>query len=96
MATVERQTLSTKRSLTLLIGVGDTLASSKVVDVRVHEEALNNKGQIAFEAILENGTYTVFRAETVPEPGEGIVSVLALGILFMLGRHWRSGKQKIT
>lgn len=78
-----------------VIAVGDQLAGRTVVDVRIHEEALNNASQIAFEARLDDGTYTVFRADpkAVPEPGDGIFSVLALAILFMLGRRWRHRKQ---
>lgn len=79
-----------------VIGVGDDLAGSKVVYINVHEEGLNNAGQIAFEAELQdaagNRSYTVFRAEPVPEPVAGI-SMLALGILFMLGWRWRHQRQ---
>lgn len=74
-----------------VIAVGDILAGQEVTYVNVHEEGLNNNGQIAFEALLADGTYTVFRAEpqAVPEPGESIVSVLALGIVFALSLRWR-------
>lgn len=80
-----------------VIAVGDILAGQQVLYVNVHEEGLNNSGQIAFEAILADGTYTVFRADptAVPEPGESIVSVLALGIFLVFSLRWRQRKQSL-
>lgn len=78
-----------------LIAVGDSVFGSTVTKLSITQQGLNNGGQVAFEVELADGTKSVFRADpkVVPEPSDGIVSVLALAILFMLGWRWRNRKQ---
>lgn len=74
-----------------VLAIGDELFGSTVTDLIITQSGLNDQGQLAFEVVLENGSDFVLRADpqAVPEPGESIVSVLALGILLALGLRWR-------
>ena len=72
-----------------VIAVGDTLGGSTVTQLRISRNGLNDAGQIAFDAVLADGSQSIFRAEPVPEPSDGIISVLALAIFSMVGYRWR-------
>lgn len=76
-----------------VIAIGDELLGSTVTNLSMYQGGLNNEGQLAFKALLADGRETIVRAQPVPEPTDGIVSVLALAILFMLGWRWRNRKQ---
>ena len=76
-----------------VISVGDSLGGSTVTTLFISHDGLNNVGQVAFDAVLADGTQHVFTAEPVPEPGDGFVSVLALAIISMLGYRWRRRMQ---
>jgi hypothetical protein len=49
-----------------VIAVGDTLFDSRVASLNFFNKGLNNSGQLAFLARLENGISAIFRAD--PEP----------------------------
>lgn len=76
-----------------VVAIGDELSGSTVQDLLITQNSLNNAGEVAFEAILADGREIIVRAEPVPEPSDGIVSVLALAILFILRLSWRHRKQ---
>lgn len=65
-----------------VIGTGDTLLGSAVVNLSFFEKGLNNKNQIAFYAQLADGRSGIFRADLakVPEPTP-IFGTLILAIL---------------
>jgi hypothetical protein len=65
-----------------VITTEDTLFGSKVQNLRLSSEGINNSGQIAFYAAFEDGTGGVFRADPtpVPEPGSAL-GLLAFGVL---------------
>jgi hypothetical protein len=65
-----------------VITTEDTLFGSKVKNLRLSSEGINNSGQIAFYADFEDGTGGVFRADPtpVPEPGSAL-GLLAFGVL---------------
>ena len=46
-----------------VIAVGDVLAGSSVAEILISRQSLNNSGEIAFQAILSNGTIVVMRPE---------------------------------
>ena len=50
----------------VVIAEGDSLFGSTVTFLKLGRQALNNAGQIAFEASLANGTVGIFRADPVP------------------------------
>ena len=65
-----------------LISIGDRLDGSTIVDVGLG--GINNAGQIAFWADLEDGRSVVFLATpTVPEPAmlSGVAAFIAMGLL---------------
>lgn len=47
-----------------VIATGDTLFGSTVISLNFLPQGLNNKGQIAFAALLGNGTRGIYRAES--------------------------------
>ncbi|MBD2776867.1 DUF7453 family protein [Iningainema tapete] len=49
-----------------VIATGDTLFGSTVISLNFLPQGLNNNGQIAFYALLGNGTRGIYRAEPVP------------------------------
>ena len=51
-----------------VIGVGDSLFGSTVADIALDTEGLNNSNQVAFYALLANGTYGIYRADPVSGP----------------------------
>ena len=73
-----------------VVAVGDQFFGSTVTQLAISNQGLNDAGQLSFSATLADGRQGVFRAEPVPEPGDGI-SVL-VGVLFLLG-WWRHQKQ---
>lgn len=74
-----------------VLAIGDQLFGSTVTNLIITQSGLNNQDQLAFEVVLANGSDFVLRADPqpVPEPGESVVSVLALGIFLVLGWRWR-------
>ena len=72
-----------------VIAVGDALGGSTVSQLRISRNGINDAGQIAFDAVLADGSQRIFRAEPVPEPGDGIISVLALAIFGTVSYRWR-------
>ncbi|PIG92427.1 choice-of-anchor tandem repeat NxxGxxAF-containing protein [Gloeocapsopsis sp. IPPAS B-1203] len=72
-----------------VIAVGDPLAGSKVVDLIIGGNSLNNAGQVTFEAILENGSIAVFRADPVTQSHSGTLSLVSVSIFAMVGLCWR-------
>ena len=74
-----------------VIGVGDELFGSTVTNLLITQQGLNDQGQLSFAVGLADGRESIVFAQPVPEPGEGIVLVWALGIMFILG--WRRRMQ---
>ncbi len=68
-----------------VIAIGDTLFGSRVTSLYFSNKGLNNSGQLAFVAGLENGISGVFRADpqppvqSVPEPSS-VLGLLAVGV----------------
>ena len=64
-----------------LIGAGDTLDGSLVAGVSFGFPLLNDAGQIAFVAYLEDGRQGIYVASPVPEPfGLGVVGAVMLTV----------------
>lgn len=74
-----------------VITTGDALFGSTVTDVFFSRDGLNNGGQVAFSAVLENGNEVV--AVAVPEPGSGISLLGAVTILGTIRYGWRRLKR---
>jgi hypothetical protein len=68
-----------------VIAIGDMLFGSRVTSLYFSNQGLNNSGQLAFVAGLENGISGVFRADpqppvqSVPEPSS-VLGLLAVGV----------------
>jgi hypothetical protein len=71
----------------VIIASGDPLFGSTVANVFFTEGGLNDNGQVAFVAQLEDGREVVVRAQPVPEPSSLVLGVT--GALFGLGYWWR-------
>jgi hypothetical protein len=84
-----------------VIAIGDTLFGSRVTSLSFSNKGLNNSGQLAFVAGLENGISGVFRADpqppvqSVPEPSSvlGLLAVGAFGAGSALKRKQNGGIQ---
>lgn len=76
-----------------VIAVGDTLGGSTVTQLRISRNGLNDAGQIAFDAVLADGTQRVFRADPIAVPESGSSALFALAILGMVGIRWRRRMQ---
>ena len=65
-----------------VIATGDPLAGSTVTDVFSFRNGLNDSGQVAFYAQLDDGRSGIFRADPVPEPGSltMLCAFVALGL----------------
>jgi hypothetical protein len=82
-----------------VIAIGDTLFGSRVTFLSFSNKGLNNSGQLAFVAGLENGISGVFRADpqppvqSVPEPSSvlGLLAVGAFGAGSALKRKQNGG-----
>ena len=82
-----------------VIAIGDTLFGSRVTSLSFSNKGLNNSGQLAFVAGLENGISGVFRADpqppvqSVPEPSSvlGLLAVGAFGAGSALKRKQNGG-----
>jgi len=73
-----------------VIAVGDELSGSTVIDVV--GGGLNNQGQIAFLAELEDDTIGVFRADPVPTPvpeANSSLGLLAVAAFGLINYYWR-------
>ncbi len=55
----------------LVISVGDELDGSIVKDLIIVQDGLNDFGQVAFQAELEDGSFAIFRADPVATPSDG-------------------------
>lgn len=62
---------------------GDLLDGSIVTGVSFFREGLNDHGQLAFEAFLEDGRTGIYRADLVPEPSA--LLLFSVGLLGTLG-----------
>lgn len=74
-----------------VIAVGDSLNGLAVRDLIIIGKGLNDAGQVAFGAVLSDGSERIFRADVkaVPEP-ENLVGLAALGLMGgWLKRHRR-------
>jgi hypothetical protein len=73
-----------------VIQEGDTLLGATVTDLSFSRGGFNNRGQIAFNATLSDGTSGVFVATPIPEPST--VVLLAAGALGLIayGRSRRN------
>jgi hypothetical protein len=64
-----------------VIETGDPLfGTAKVTDLAFSGRGFNNAGQIAFVAVLDNGTTAVVRADFVPEPTGALLIAAAAGL----------------
>ena len=54
--------------ISLVVAEGDVIAGSKVTDISFAQEGINDTGEIAFQARLENGNNAIFRAEPNSKP----------------------------
>jgi Ca2+-binding RTX toxin-like protein len=54
----------------LVASVGDELAGSTVEELVIVQDGLNDSGQVAFQARLEDGNFAVFRADPVSNPSD--------------------------
>ncbi len=52
----------------LVASVGDEIAGVKIEGLVIVQDGLNDSGQIAFQAKLEDGTFAIFRADPVSQP----------------------------
>jgi len=77
-----------------VIQTGDPLGGSVVTRLSIWRQALNDSGQVAFEATLENGVAGIYVATPVPEPSA--LSIYSLLIISGFGASWwrRSGKRR--
>ncbi len=76
-----------------VIAVGDFLNGLLVKDLIIIDKGLNDKGQVAFSALLSDGSERVFRADAkrVPE-SSNVIGLAGLGLLGgWLKRHRRKG-----
>lgn len=69
-----------------VIVVGDSLGGSRVAQLVIAEHSLNNNGQIAFGAILENGTQAIFRADPVVTNHDAVS--MTIGVFAIAGLCW--------
>ena len=78
-----------------VITVGEALDGSTVTSLFVAHKGLNSKGQVAFDAVLANGGYEVFRADPVYGLQQNSVlsldgaSTLGLAIFSIVSYYWR-------
>ena len=73
-----------------VIAVGDPLDGSTVAQLGFGREGLNDRGQIAFWALLANGEQGVFVTNAVPEPSSLVLfGVGCMGLLAHLRRRKR-------
>jgi hypothetical protein len=72
-----------------VIAVGDELLGSTVGSLILGHEGLNDLGEIAFIAGLENGTQAVVRATPIPEPATAL-PLLVCAALGLCRRRRRS------
>ncbi len=79
-----------------VIAVGDALDGSTVTSILISHKGLNDRGQIAFDAVLANGGQEVFRADPAFAPNLSSVSSfssLGLAIFCIVGYYWSRRKQ---
>jgi hypothetical protein len=80
-----------------VIQEGDTLLGATITDLSFSRGGFNNRGQIAFNATLSDGTSGVFVATPIPEPSTvALLAAAGLGLLACGGwrrkrRAWWSG-----
>jgi hypothetical protein len=81
-----------------VIAVGDALAGSTVTTLFVSHEGLNDAGDLAFDALLADGSQRVFRATAIPQSVSSAISVpessneaglFGIAILGAIGYRWR-------
>jgi Ca2+-binding RTX toxin-like protein len=53
-----------------IVAVGDELAGSTVTELIIVQEGLNDSGQVAFQARLEDGNFAIFRADPSSQPSK--------------------------
>jgi Ca2+-binding RTX toxin-like protein len=53
-----------------IVAVGDELAGSTVQELVIVQEGLNDSGQVAFQARLEDGNFAIFRADPTSQPSK--------------------------
>ncbi|MCY7282162.1 MAG: PEP-CTERM sorting domain-containing protein [Cyanobacteria bacterium CAN_BIN43] len=73
-----------------VVAVGDSINGLSVQDLIIVGKGLNDDGQVAFSAVLSDGSERIFRAKRVPEPGS-IAGLAAIGLIGgWLKRHRRN------
>lgn len=75
-----------------VIAVGDSLGGSTVTQLFISHDGLNDAGQVAFDAVLADGSQRVFRADPIAVPESNGSALFALAILGIVGLRW--GRQK--
>jgi len=79
-----------------VIAVGDKLGNYTVQQLFVSHDALNDSGQIAFDATLAdasgNITEQIFRADPVAVPAPDSIPLLGVSILTLVAYRWRRRK----
>lgn len=55
----------------LIVSVGDEINDSTVKDLIIVQDGLNDFGQVAFQAELEDGSFAIFRADPISTPSDG-------------------------
>lgn len=63
--------VATELGTTLVAAEGDEIDGVTVEELVITQEGLNDKGQVAFQARLEDGTLGIFRADPVAKPTDG-------------------------
>ncbi len=73
-----------------VVSIGDSINGLSVQDLIIIGKGLNDDGQVAFSAVLSDGSERIFRAKRVPEPGS-IAGLAAIGLIGgWLKRHRRN------
>jgi hypothetical protein len=62
--------VASELGVSLVASVGDEIAGDKIAELVIVQDGLNDSGQIAFQAQLENGNKAVFRADPVSQPSD--------------------------